>query len=69
MRVFQCKALGKANTMQTPTDTYIEDSTYHPLVAELLKLIEQQPCHPEPEVMRILGETGGVWPRSILDEV
>lgn len=54
--------------MQIPSDTYIADSTYHPLVAELLKLIEQQPCHPEPEVMRILGETGGVWPQSVLED-
>ncbi|MDE4173675.1 hypothetical protein PXK01_05885 [Phaeobacter sp. PT47_59] len=55
-------------TTTQPTDTYIDDETYAALRAELLRLVAEQPVHPEVEIVRILGEVGGVWPRSVLDD-
>lgn len=56
--------------MQAPTDTYIIDTTYHTLKAELAHLIALPLVHdPETEVIRILGEVGGVWPQSVMDDV
>jgi hypothetical protein len=55
--------------MQTPADTYITDDAYHTLKAELEHLIAMPFVHdPETEVVRILGEVGGVWPQSVLDD-
>lgn len=52
----------------TPTDTYLTDKTYAALRAELVELITLQPTHADPEVVRVLGETGGVWPESVMDD-
>ena len=55
--------------MDTPTDTYITDETYHALKAELAQMIAMPFVHdPETEVIRILGETGGVWPQSVVSD-
>ena len=55
--------------MQIPTDTYITDETYHALKAELAQMFATPFVHdPETEVIRILGEVGGVWPQSVLDD-
>lgn len=55
--------------MQAPTDTYITDETYHTLKDELAHLIALPLVHdPETEVIRILGEVGGVWPQSVMDD-
>ncbi|MDO6521290.1 hypothetical protein Q4578_06810 [Shimia thalassica] len=56
--------------MQAPTYTYITDTTYHTLNDELAHLIAMSFVHdPETEVIRILGEVGGVWPQSVMDDV
>lgn len=55
--------------MQTPTDTYLDDATYAALRAELTHLIALPLVHdPDTEIVRILGETGGIWPRSVMEE-
>lgn len=55
--------------MQTPTDTYITDKTYATLRAELMHLIALPLVHDlDTEVVRILGEIGGIWPRSVMDD-
>lgn len=52
-----------------PTDTYLDDATYAALRAELAHLIALPLVHdPDTEVVRILGETGGVWPESVRDD-
>ena len=53
--------------MQTPTDTYLDDQTYAALRAELGRLIATQYAHdPDTELVRLLGEVGGIWPQSVV---
>jgi hypothetical protein len=53
--------------MPTPVDTYLDDDTYAALRAELGRLIALPLMHdPDTEVVRVLGEIGGVWPQSVL---
>ena len=53
--------------MQTPTDTYLDDQTYAALRAELGRLIATQYAHdPDTELVRVLGEVGGIWPQSVV---
>ncbi len=52
----------------TPVDTYLTDETYAALRAELVELITLQPLHADTEVVRVLGEVGGVWPQSVMDD-
>lgn len=52
-----------------PTDTYLTDETYAALRAELVELITLQPIHADTEVVRVLGEVGGVWPESVLGDL
>ena len=55
--------------MQTPSDTYIADATYAALRAELLELVALPLVHdPDTELVRILGEVGGIWPQSVMDD-
>lgn len=55
--------------MQTPTDTYLDDQTYAALRAELGRLIATQYAHdPDTELVRVLGEVGGIWPESVLED-
>lgn len=52
-----------------PTDIYIDNETYAALRAELAHLIAIPFVHdPDTEVVRILGEIGGIWPRSVMDD-
>lgn len=52
-----------------PTDIYLDDSTYAALRAELTHLIALPLVHdPDTEIVRILGEIGGIWPRSVMDD-
>lgn len=51
-----------------PTDTYINDQTYAALRAELAQLISSQSHDADTELVRILGEIGGIWPRSVMDD-
>lgn len=53
----------------TPTDTYLDDKTYAALRAELTHLIALPLVHdPDTEIVRILGEIGGIWPQSVMDD-
>lgn len=53
----------------TPTDTYLDDRTYAALRAELTHLIALPLVHdPDTEIVRVLGEIGGIWPRSVRDD-
>ncbi|MDE4096664.1 hypothetical protein [Phaeobacter gallaeciensis] len=57
--------------MQAPTipaDTYLEDETYAALRAELVRLINEQPYDPDTAVVTALGEVGGIWPTSVMDD-
>lgn len=55
--------------MQAPADTYIDDATYAALRAELGHLIALPLVHdPDTEVVRILGEVGGIWPHSVIGD-
>lgn len=52
-----------------PTDTYLDDKTYAALRAELTHLIALPLVHdPDTEIVRILGEIGGIWPQSVMDD-
>ncbi|WP_370213444.1 hypothetical protein [Roseovarius sp.] len=47
-----------------PTDTYLNDETYAALRAELVRLASGSQVHDvDTEVVRVLGEVGGVWPQ------
>lgn len=56
--------------MQNPTDTYIADADYHALKNALVQMVAQPFDHAgtdaETEVVRALGEIGGVWPVSVI---
>lgn len=71
MRVYPCKSHERTTTMQAPTipaDIYLDDKTYAALRAELTHLIALPLVHdPETELVRVLGEIGGIWPRSVMD--
>ncbi|MBR9651673.1 hypothetical protein [Thalassovita aquimarina] len=55
--------------MQAPADTYLDDKTYAALRAELAHLIALPLVHDaDTEVVRILGEVGGIWPQSVMDD-
>lgn len=55
--------------MQNPVDTYLSNETYAALRAELLELCALPLVHdPDTEVVRILGEIGGIWPQSVMDD-
>lgn len=54
--------------MQAPTDIYIDDQTYTALRAELGHLIAAQPHDADTAIVTALGEIGGVWPRSVMDD-
>ncbi|MFC2967709.1 hypothetical protein [Acidimangrovimonas pyrenivorans] len=55
--------------MQTPTDTYVDDATYAALRAALLSLITDPPHDADTAIVSTLGETGGIWPRSVMYDV
>lgn len=56
-------------TTTTPVDTYIDDETYAALRSELVRFVAIPFTHDaDTEVVRILGEIGGVWPRCVLDQ-
>ncbi len=55
-----------------PKDVYLPDHIYHAMKDKLAKMIAE-PCEkgvadPDTEVVRALGEIGGIWPRSVLDD-
>lgn len=52
----------------TPVDIYLNDTTYASLRAELVRLIQDQPHDPDTAIVTALGETGGVWPQSVMDD-
>lgn len=55
--------------MQAPTDTYLDDETYAALRAELNRLVANSDVHDaDTEIVRILGEVGGIWPQYILGD-
>lgn len=50
-----------------PTDTYLSDETYAALRAELVRLASGDQVHDvDTEIVRVLGEIGGVWPQGVL---
>lgn len=59
-------------SVHTPEDIYPADETYHRLLAELTQMVaepfEKWGTDAETEVVRVLGEIGGVWPASVLDD-
>lgn len=55
--------------MQALTDTYLDDKTYAALRAELAHLIAMPFVHdPDTKVVEALGEIGGIWPQSVMDD-
>lgn len=58
--------------MQTPADTYLPDTAYHALKNALAHMVAQpfdaEGTDAQTEVVRILGETGGIWPVSVMDD-
>lgn len=58
--------------MQTPTDTYLTDATYHALKNALVQMVAQPfegaGTDAQTEVVRALGEIGGVWPQSVMGD-
>lgn len=56
----------------TPADTYVTDATYHALKSALARLVAQpfdrEGTDPETEVIAALGEVGGIWPQSVMDD-
>lgn len=54
--------------MQNSVDTYIADADYHALKNALVQMVAQPfdraGTDAETEVVRALGEIGGVWPES-----
>lgn len=55
--------------MQAPTDVYIDDWVYAALRTELRHLAALPLVHdPDTEIVRILGEIGGIWPEGIRDD-
>ena len=56
--------------MQAPAvDTYIDDHTYAALREELAELVATPFVFDQhSEIVRILGEIGGIWPRSVMDD-
>lgn len=55
--------------MQAPKDTYLDDETYAALRAELNRLVALPLVHDaDTEIVRILGEVGGIWPQYILGD-
>ncbi|WP_298494825.1 hypothetical protein [uncultured Maritimibacter sp.] len=53
-----------------PKDTYIADDTYAALKGALLHLAAHaESTHDlETELIRVLGEEGGIWPECVMDE-
>lgn len=55
--------------MQAPKDVYLNNETYAALRAELAQLVALPLAHdPDTEIVRVLGEIGGVWPQSVADD-
>lgn len=57
--------------IDTMTPTYLDNSTYHALVAALAKPLPACPVTgtPDAEAIKLrLGEVGNIWPASILPD-
>jgi ATP-dependent phosphoenolpyruvate carboxykinase len=55
-----------------PKSTYLDNDTYHRLKAKLAQMVAENfdkfgTC-PETEVISALGEVGGIWPESVMDD-
>lgn len=61
------------NAPTDPTEIYLDNSTYAQLKAALTQLVaepfERGGTDAETEVVRTLGEVGGVWPEFVRDDV
>lgn len=51
-----------------PKDIYLDDATYHRLKGALVRIDRDGIC-PETDIIAALGEIGGIWPESVLDEI
>lgn len=55
-----------------PKDIYLPDHIYHAMKDKLAQMVaepfEKWGTDPETEVVEALGEIGGIWPASVLDD-